>query len=536
MTSCTDGTGETESGMTTGSSSTTSNSGCEVGALGCMCTEGGSCDTGLMCSVGVCVDVALTTSSTTGTASTTDGTSTTEATSTTGDPTSSTSGDPGSCDPDAGLKNPDCPDDMPYCSASGVCGDCSVLVSCADVSASKAVCDVGSGDCVECTVGEDSACGGDTPVCDAFVSECTGCTDHAQCPDSACDLETGQCMDPDKLVHIFSDSENSGNCTNVVGVGGTVDMPYCTIVAARAHADDNGGQNGSTFKIIPGGPLFQSAVTFANFGEPTVIAVVADSNPSTAPEFQSQFPVVEVAGDVTVYFNNVDIVSGAVLSDHPIVQCTNGATIDISNSRLRDGLGPGVRGKNCNLKLRSSTVTKNKSEGIEFVGGSLVMRNVFITKNGSHVKWGGGGLSLDKVDIDIVYSTIVDNAAPNGADSISCTIALGKHLVRNSIIAHNPDNPNPSVACIGLTIHNSLVDGGEGSGEGNMKRAAEDILDLLEAEGITGIYRIAGADAAAMMEGVASWTEDDPRSDFEGDPRPLEDGSPDSPGADLFSE
>ncbi len=499
-----------------------------------MCTGGGGCDVGLMCSAGICVDAVLTGGMTTG--STTEGTTTAD-TSTSNDSTSSTSGDPGSCDPEDGLENPNCPENTPYCSASGVCGDCSVLVSCADVNASKAVCDLDSGDCVECTADEDSACGGKTPVCDELIGECSGCTEHADCPDSACEMDTGKCLDPERLIHVFSDTDNSGNCTNAVGLGGSLEMPYCGRAAAIGHAEENGGLDGSTFKIIPGGPLPQIALSLVNLQGATVIAIVADSNPSTAAEFASSFPVLELGGDVTLYLNNLDIVSNTAISDWPIILCDSGAKIDISNSRLRGGLGPGIRADKCDIKLRNSSVTQNKSEGLELAGGSLWMRNTFITDNGSHPQWGGGGLSLNKVDIDIVYSTIVNNKAPpNGVDSIACSFAQGAHLVRNSIIAHNPDNPNPSVACIGLTIHNSLVDGGEGSGEGNMKRAAEDILNLLKAETMTGVYRIVDADAADMMDGVAMWTEDDPRSDFEGDKRSLEAGAVDSPGADLFVE
>ncbi|HFE45503.1 MAG TPA: hypothetical protein ENJ18_08415 [Nannocystis exedens] len=488
-----------------------------------------------MCSDGVCVDAGPTTGVTTTSATTG---STTEGMSSTSGSTISTSGDPGSCDPNDGLENPDCPESTPYCSASGVCGDCSVLVSCADVSANKAVCDLVSGDCVECTTDEDSACGGDTPVCDELVGECMGCTEHAHCPDSACEMKSGKCLDPDKLLYIYSDSDNSGNCTEQVGLGGTMDTPYCSVGAAMAHAKENGGLSGSTFKIIPGGPLSQAALTLDDSQGPLVLALVADSNPSSAAEFRSSFAVLSLEGDVTLYLNNLDIISDAVISDQPIVSCIGGAELDISNSRLREGLGPGIRADSCDIKLRSTSVTQNKSEGLELVKGSLWMRNTFITDNGSHPQWGGGGLSLDKVDVDIVYSTIVNNKAPEGADSISCTFVTGAHLVRNSIIAHNPENPNPSVACIGLTIYNSLVDGGESSGEGNMKRAAEDILDLLKAENTIGVYRIIDAEAASMMDGVAKWSEvdGDPRVDFEGDMRSLDAGAFDSPGADLFVE
>lgn len=515
---------------TTEASTSTTGEECAIGALGCMCTGGGGCDLGLVCSAGICVDEGMTT---TMDPTTTGPTSTSEPTTTT-DPTTGTTEEPGTCDPDNGLLNPDCPEELPYCSASGICGDCSVLVDCAAIDGDKAVCDVESGSCVECTDSEASACKGATPVCDEVVNLCVGCNDHDQCPDSSCNMESGQCMDPDKVLYLFTDTANSGNCTDMGGVGGTMANPYCVFDVALEHAKNNGGISGWTFKILPGAPYAQAKVVLQDEGSPLTFAIVADENDSTAPEFASVFPTVRVVGDVTLYLHNLDFESGAAISDNPTLLCEQGARLHISRSRIRGGVGPGVRGDDCELTLRDSAVTMNKSEGVEMKAGSLVMRNTFITDNGGGDKWGGGGLSLDQVGIDIAYSTIVDNRSPQGADSISCTKAEAPNLVRNSIIAHDPGNPNASVQCTNLVIDNSMVDGGENSGEGNVKRAAEDILALLKAEEMKGVYRIADAEAATELDGIATRQAEDPRADFEGDPRPLDDGSPDSPGADVF--
>jgi hypothetical protein len=37
-----------------------------------------------------------------------------------------------------------------------------------------------------------------------------------------------------------------------------------------------------------------------------------------------------------------------------------------------------------------------------------------------------------------------------------------------------------------------------------------------------------------MVEEVARWLDGDPTVDFEGDPRPTVDGTPDTPGADVY--
>nr|MCH9687335.1 hypothetical protein [Deltaproteobacteria bacterium] len=74
----------------------------------------------------------------------------------------------------------------PFCDAMGDCVSCQEMGdpngACADLDASNPVCDAGS--CVECTAAA-GACGGQAPVCDEN-NECTACTEHSQCPQSAC--------------------------------------------------------------------------------------------------------------------------------------------------------------------------------------------------------------------------------------------------------------------------------------------------------------------------------------------------------------
>ncbi|MEZ4384771.1 MAG: hypothetical protein R3A79_25805 [Nannocystaceae bacterium] len=497
-----------------------------------MCTGGGVCDPGLTCDAGVCV--AGGTSGTT--TSTTDAmTSTSDASTTTGtDTEGTTTMDPGTCDPEDGLLNPACEEPSPYCSNAGICGDCSVLVSCGDVDADKSVCDVESGACVECNANESSACGGSTPICDMLTNTCVGCSAHDQCPDSACDLVSGECMDEDNVLYVLGDLENSGNCTETLFSGGTEELPYCRMDVALEHAQTNGGD--WTFKLLEGSVFPQLSVEIANMGQAQTYAIVADVNTSPAvPEFKSSSPTIKLSGDFTLYVHNLDFESNAAIADYATINC-DGSRLFVSDSRVRGGVGPGIRGSACELSISNSSIYNNKSEGLELAGGSLTMRNSFVVDNGPGDKWGGGGIVLNQVAVDIAYTTIVNNANPEGADSIQCDKADAPNIVRNSIIARNPNEPNQSVTCTNLKIEHSLVDGGADKGEGNMEKAADAILGLLMKGTNNGVYAVKNMSASTQINAVAQWRAGDPTTDFEGDPRPVEDLTDDTPGADVFVE
>ena len=88
----------------------------------------------------------------------------------------------------------DCTDaGAPFCDAAGMCVACDGMpdpdAACAGADAAAPVCNAGS--CVQCTAGNAGACDGQTPVCDDSANTCRGCTEHAECPDSACHLDGG---------------------------------------------------------------------------------------------------------------------------------------------------------------------------------------------------------------------------------------------------------------------------------------------------------------------------------------------------------
>ena len=522
---------ETDISLTSSSDGSTTFE-CEVGSLNCACTGGGACDPGLTCVADICVDLGGTTSGTTSTSTSTT-TDTTSGDATTEEPTTSgTTEDPSEgreCDPDMALLNPSCPEDAPYCSQVGVCGDCSVLVACGAVDPATPVCDA-SGACVQCNAVEDGACAGATPICDLTTKSCVGCSRHSECPDSACDIASGACLPTDRVLEILPDVPEGGKCTDKVDGG----KPYCDFEQVVGHFAKHGLGGGWTVRLLKG-PMTHGALAIQGNDQPATIALLAYEDNGTQPDILDTLPTVRVlagAGKLTTYLDNLDVVNTANTLDYANVECQS-ATLYVTRSRIRGGAGAGLRSNMCNVVVRDSTIAKNQSEGIEALGGTLVLRNAMITENGGHATYGGGGVSLSNIpSVDIAYTTIVNNTNTGGkAESIHCFSSSG--TARNSIFAEKSGGDSLSVQCKSLKLFHSIVDGGDFDAVMmNVVKAPAETLALLQAEATTGIYRW----KAAAKDKPARWQSGDPRYDFEGHARAAVVGAEDYAGADVFPE
>lgn len=504
-----------------------------MGSLGCACTRGDACDPGLTCVADLCVDVDTTSTSTGTTTGTTTTTTTGELTTAdpTTDPTSTTTSDSegADCDPKEGALNPACPDAFPYCSASGVCGDCTILVSCAGVDINKGVCDLDTGACVQCNAAEAEACKGDTPVCDLESNTCVACTSHAQCVNSACDLALGQCLPASNVISVLPDDPVNGLCTTSIGG----DKPYCNAEVAIQHMHMHGISKGWTVRLLKG-PNVLSTLNLTTAGKPAVVAIIGYDDPTLAAELQGGVPIDFKGPGLTVYLDNLDIVSTAILNDPPNVRCDS-ATLDLSNTRIRQGVGPGLRGAACTVNIRDSVISRNKSEGIELTGGALFMRNSFVTENGQNGIYGGGAIRLQNVSaVDIAYTTLLNNlGAPGKGATIHCEGNNNVGSIRASVLGAAVGQENPSISCSTLFVEQSILDGGDFMADAsNHAMSTSAVLDLFAVDIPYSIYRWKKPPA----ESPTTWQSDDPRVDFEGDPRSVTVGAPESPGADVYSQ
>ncbi|MBC8067572.1 MAG: hypothetical protein IAG13_04490, partial [Deltaproteobacteria bacterium] len=119
-----------------------------------------------------------------------------------------------------------CPTEAPYC-AAGLCTGCQAAGGddfCAAVDGALPQCHPTWDHCVECF--DDTPCTGGSVCTTSF--ECGGCTEHEQCPDSACDLLTGACMEPDREIWVDDDAAICDEGSN----GASAGNPVCSLVEA----------------------------------------------------------------------------------------------------------------------------------------------------------------------------------------------------------------------------------------------------------------------------------------------------------------
>lgn len=491
----------------TGTSGGSETGGCTPGFAGCACAEGDSCEPGLLCASQQCVlDDSVTTSETTPPVTTTLGTSDTGGeTVTTGDSTAATeTGTPLDCDP-KDPRDPACSGaGAPYCGDEGRCVGCDAI-DCSAVSSATPICDGDSGQCVQCSAGDASACGATTPICDAALGTCMACTTHAQCEGSACELATGACFAT--VLHV----DRGSPCD---GADGSEDLPFCEISDAVTEAAI--GQP-TAILVKPNVTAYTKQVQVA---AGKTLAIVRDGNGVAKLEV-STLDALTVNDDASVYLDQLQISKG---DDSKGIFC-KAASMWIDRTQVVDRKGVGIEGFDCALRLRQSRVYLNLGGGIKLIGGSLRLENSYVTSNGGSFSPVSGVVLTNGATLDAVYTTIANNnGANNIEDSLDCTNP-GAVTLRNSIVFGQSDAT--SVSCDKAVATYSVVDAMALLGEGT---AVIKVLDpAWFVDPGKGNFAIK---AGIPFKDIAIWKTGDPVADYDGDPRPGDDGDLDYVGAD----
>jgi hypothetical protein len=190
----------------------------------------------------------------------------------------------------------------------------------------------------------------------------------------------------------------------------------------------------------------------------------------------------------------------------------NGAVL-VRDTLIADNIGAmRVAGE---AELHGVTVMDNYVDGGIWVGGTLRVRNSFLHDN---LYQRGAIEAAEGANVDVLYTTIVD--AFDCADPATISI-------RNSIAVGG-------LACPNATITASAVEpGAEIQGEGNVALAPEQLAEVFVfPDTYEPDYHLL---PNAFVLGTARWRTGDPPADFDGDPRPSMDDSPDAPGADAIA-
>jgi len=292
----------------------------------------------------------------------------------------------------------------PFC-VEGTCSTCDASVdptpdeSCAMLDEGVPLC-VGSA-CVQCTAEDASACGGETPLCDAEANTCVRCSFHEECEDldlHACNIATGACF--------------SAEATNVsevnAGSNGAIQAAIGAVADGAEHTIVLTGGGGNHTVTVDGGKT---------------IAIVSSTTTVHSVRGNDGSPVITLTGaGTTAYLHRLRVED----TDDVGIAVASGAT----------------------LYADSTQVAENSGGGIELAAGtSGFIRNCMVAGDG-----GNASAISSSGTLSVVYSTL-GRDTNFGDPVLECS--GGSTTVRNSIIVSQTNAPGTEVDCPGVSIESS---------------------------------------------------------------------------------
>ena len=388
---------------------------------------------------------------------------------------------------------PDCGGTTRFCDPEGTCVACDGLadpdVACADVDPSNPLCVAGA--CVQCTANEASVCDDETPVCDTATNTCTGCTEHEQCPDSACHLameSKGSCFSPAEVYEVTNEAELASALDDIVLTSNLV----IQFSGATFYSEQIGVAAGQEIALL--------------------------GLDSTVLQNTLQ-PSISVSGSGAAYVSNIML---AGHDDTEAVRCAGG-TVWLDDSEVRNNaqLGLDISG-GCAAHLRRTVVAINSAGGIDISGGQLQLLNAAVGLNGGQFSSTVGGIAADGTVLDIRYSTLAGNTALDATRGTLFCISGVSGEIRNSILV---GVGNTISGCGALTFDGNAAD--EVLGGTNENVGA--VMPTWFANLGSNDFRLT-ATGDTVFADIAQWEDGDPLTDIDGDEIPT--AMPSHPGYD----
>ncbi len=329
-----------------------------------------------------------------------------------------------------------------------------------------------AGACVACP---ETVCPAASAACD-----CTACVKHEDCSEgAACDADTGQC-----LVDVLY-VDDHGACPG----DGTEASPYCL----PQDAIDAVGPGGSaTIRIRPGvGIGYQQDIALLP-GQTLAMIGEGDYVPNLNAQPGGAESVLTVAeADATLWLTGLRFRAG---DEGPAVTVAGG-TVHASAIQVADSAAGALRvtdGGNVDLENSFLAHWWSQETAIAVDGASFAARNISLVWANTPT----GVITCTRSATVELHDSIVASAA--AVDDFLCDGAVLEldHVVTKADVGPPPYTFPWFENQYGADLH----------------------------------LRPAGA---AVFADYAQWNTGDPTTDIDGDPRPLIDGTPDFPGADV---
>jgi hypothetical protein len=346
-----------------------------------------------------------------------------------------------------------CSGDAPLC-RGGVCVGCMTGpvgdADCAARDEDRPFCLEAAG-CVECL--DTEACTGGT-VCDQDGFRCRGCLDHFECPSLVCDLDARACVDASDVIYVSPDGTLA--CS-----GGTAP---CRLINSALNLV----QGSRTFiHLAPG--TYPERVSVPDFK----VALVASGGGAVLRPGGGSPHIVLVGAEADVSLDGVEI-AGAVTEPGTVgVRCEQGGVLRLFRSAVRGARSVGVDASGCDVTIERSRLTDNAGGGLRLDGGTFVIVNNVIARNGG-ASTDFGGISISNVSGGdphrVEFNTLTRNNAQENIQGVRCASVTKLVALSSNIIYANPS------AGVGLQISDtaqcvhtfSNIEGIGSGGQGNI--------------------------------------------------------------------
>lgn len=437
-------------------------------------------------------------------------TGTTGVTATTGGTTGGATGCADAPDPDAACAAHDA--GTPYCDReANLCVEC---IQPSDCGSLANICDPDTHTCVECVA--DLDCDMETePACNPETKAC-GCTEHSDCPDTACELDVGTCFPAELTAVLHARASVDPMCADKPCDAGE---PCCSVDAAFMKATLTGKEY-IVIRVEP--PLAPGPTDPGLTIDPTAngkrIAILGAGMPVLESD-AGNLPLVFLSAAAKVYLAGLRLRAKTTDTAFACLGGTGAWVDDV----LVDDLPNGVAffaGK-CPLTIRRAVV-RNVGGGVH-IGADGVGRiadTIIAAPSDFALRAELGGT------LDAVFSTVFERTGADGR-LLQCADPAAKITARNSILVSDPELG--SSACAGAEVSTSVVtaDALVGPTVAAVDPAELDKLFLDLAGGDLHIKP-----GAAVFNNVAAREVGDPLTDVDRQPRPLGAGALDWAGAD----
>jgi len=403
----------------------------------------------------------------------------------------------------------------PFC-VDSVCSPCSATAdaaaACQGLDPTTPLCFDDA--CVACTE-LPTDCASATPICDEESGACLPCTEHAQCPDSACHAFVGSCLDTSAVYYVNGGAGAGGD--------GTLESPFATISEALA--------------VIPAGTEGTIRVdeTITTYNE----ALLVDGDRVVAilglgggvPDLRSPMnaPALDVLA-ATAYLESFNIIGNDIADS--VVAVDGGVDLRRTIVAFNDD-GVGIDALGSDVRLINTEIYLNDFGGVAVADGTLDVVNSVIGGNGLFGQPTTAVL-VEDTDFSILYTTVANNfggGSNNGP--VEATLECrgdSDGEVRNSILLSPDPDQIDNEGCPNMEANNSAVDTMDLDGMGSVVIAYDADFFVMP---FAPDFHLDPAFPDSPFDGLAVWQDGDPIRDFDGDARPTSDGDPDWAGYDV---